>query len=41
MGSDVALMQLHGIAQKVKSKPLQAKAQAKLEQLAQARGLSS
>ncbi len=41
MGSDVALMQLNGIAQKVKSKPLQLKAQAKLEQLAQMRGLSS
>ncbi len=41
MGSDVALMQLNGIAQKVKSKPLQLKAQAKLEQLADMRGLSS
>jgi predicted DNA-binding WGR domain protein len=41
MGSDVALMQLNGIAQKVKSKPLQLKAQAKLEQLAEMRGLSS
>ncbi|HWS27784.1 MAG TPA: DUF4132 domain-containing protein, partial [Xanthomonadales bacterium] len=41
MGSDVALMLLHGIAQKVKSKPLQLKAQAKLEQLALARGLSA
>ena len=41
MGTDVALMLLHGIAQKVKSKPLQEKARAKLDQLALARGLSA
>ena len=41
MESDVALMLLHGIAQKVKSKPLQEKARAKMEQLALVRGLSA
>lgn len=41
MGSEVALMLLHGIAQKVKSKPLQEKARAKIEQLALAQGLSA
>jgi hypothetical protein len=41
MASDVALMLLHGIAQKVKSKPLQEKARAKLEQLALVRGLTA
>ncbi|MFO1495655.1 MAG: DUF4132 domain-containing protein [Lysobacterales bacterium] len=41
IGSDVALMLLHGIAQRVKSKPLQAKAQARLEQLALTLGLSA
>lgn len=41
MGSDVALMLLHGIAQKVKSKPLQLKAQARLEHLALSLGLSA
>ena len=40
MESDLALMLLHGIAQRVKSKPLQEKARAKLEQLALVRGLS-
>jgi hypothetical protein len=41
IGSDVALMHLNGIAQKVKFKGLQEKARAKIDQLAQARGLSA
>lgn len=41
IGSDVALMHLNGIAQKVKFKGLQEKARAKIALLAEARGLSS
>lgn len=41
IGTDVALMHLHGIAQKVKFKGLQAKAQGKIEEIARARGLSA
>ncbi len=41
IGSDVALMHLNGIAQKVKFKGLQEKARSKIEQMAQARGLSA
>ncbi len=41
IGSDVALMHLNGIAQKVKFKGLQEKARAKIDQMAQARGLSA
>lgn len=40
IGSDVALMHLNGIALKVKFKGLQAKAQEKIEAIAEARGLS-
>lgn len=40
-GSEVALMLLHGISQRVKSKPLQAKAQQCLAQLAELRGLDA
>jgi hypothetical protein len=41
IGSDVALMHLHGIAQKAKFKGLQEKASEKVEQIAAARGLSA
>ncbi len=41
IGSDVALMHLNGIAQKVKFKGLQEKARAKIDLLAEARGLSA
>ena len=41
MGSDVALMHLHGFAQKAKSRGLQHKAQAKIDAIAEARGLSA
>lgn len=40
IGTDVALMHLHGIAQKVKFKGLQEKAREKIDQIAEARGLS-
>ncbi len=40
IGTDVALMHLNGIALKVKFKGLQAKAQEKIEAIAEARGLS-
>lgn len=40
LGSDVALMNLNGIAEKLKFKGLQEKARAKIAQLAEARGLS-
>jgi predicted DNA-binding WGR domain protein len=40
IGSDVALMLLNGIAQKVKFKGLQDKAREKIDQVAEARGLS-
>ncbi|MEH3147706.1 MAG: DUF4132 domain-containing protein [Methylobacterium frigidaeris] len=40
IGSDVALMNLNGIAEKLKFKGLQDKARAKIAQLAEARGLS-
>lgn len=41
IGSDVALMLLNGIAQKVKFKGLQDKAREKIDAIAQARGLSA
>lgn len=41
IGTDVALMHLHGIAQKVKFKGLQQKARNKMDELAGARGLSA
>ncbi|MFJ7440125.1 DUF4132 domain-containing protein [Methylorubrum thiocyanatum] len=41
LGSDVALMNLNGIAEKLKFKGLQEKARAKIAQLAEARGLSA
>ena len=41
IGTDVALMHLHGIAQKVKFKGLQEKAREKIDQIAEARGLSA
>ncbi len=41
IGSDVALMYLNGIAEKARHKPMQAHARAKIEALAQARGLSA
>jgi predicted DNA-binding WGR domain protein len=41
IGSDVALMHLNGIAQKVKFKGLQEKARARIDQMAQARGLTA
>ena len=41
IGSDVALMHLNGIAQKVKFKGLQEKARAKIDQLAEMRGLTA
>ncbi|MDI3281690.1 WGR and DUF4132 domain-containing protein [Polyangium sp. 15x6] len=41
IGSDLALMHLNGIAQKVKFKGLQEKARAKMDEVAQNRGLSA
>ncbi len=41
IGTDVALMHLHGIAQKVKFKGLQQKAREKIDQIAEARGLTA
>ncbi len=41
IGSDVALMNLHGIAQKVKFKGLQEKAKEKIEHIAEERGLTA
>ena len=41
IGSDVALMHLHGIAQKLKFKGLQEKAREKIDQIAEARGLTA
>lgn len=40
IGTDVALMHLHGIAQKVKFKGLQEKAREKIDAIAEARGLT-
>jgi hypothetical protein len=40
IGTDVALMHLHGIAQRVRSRPLQERAAAKMEEVARRRGLS-
>ena len=41
IGTDVALMHLHGIAQKLKFKGLQEKAREKIDQIAEARGLTA
>jgi hypothetical protein len=41
MGNDMALALLHGMAQKMKSRSLQQRAQAKLDALAEQRGLSA
>lgn len=41
IGSDIALMNLNGIAQKLKFKGLQAKAKEKIQEIAKNRGLSS
>ncbi len=41
MGTDAALMHLHGMATKLKYKPLQARAKVKITEIADARGLSS
>ena len=41
IGTDVALMHLHGIAQKVKFKGLQEKAREKIDVIAEARGLTA
>ena len=41
IGTDVALMHLHGIAQKLKFKGLQDKAREKIDQIAEARGLTA
>ena len=41
MGTDVALMHLHGISQKTKTKGLQAAAQEKIALIAEARGLTA
>ncbi len=41
IGTDVALMHLHGIAQKVKFKGLQERAREKIDQIAEARGLTA
>ncbi len=41
IGSDVALMHLHGIAQKLKFKGLQEKAREKIDQIAEVRGLTT
>ncbi len=40
IGTDIALMHLHGISQKVKYKALQDKAKQKIEEIAEARGLT-
>jgi predicted DNA-binding WGR domain protein len=41
IGTDVSLMHLHGIAQKVKFKGLQEKARLKMDEMAKARGLTA
>jgi predicted DNA-binding WGR domain protein len=41
IGSDVALMHLHGIAQKLKFKGLQERAREKIDQIAEVRGLTA
>ena len=41
IGTDVSLLHLHGIAQKVKFKGLQQKAREKIDQIAEARGLTA
>ncbi len=41
LGTDVALMHLHGFAQKAKSRPLQDKARKKIEEIAAERGLTA
>lgn len=41
MGSTVALMQIHGVAQKVKSRPLQQKARDMLQRIAESREMST
>lgn len=41
LGTDVALMHLHGIAQKAKHKPLQERAAERIEEIAQRRGLTA
>lgn len=41
IGTDVALMHLHGIAQKVKSRALQERAAAKIQEIAETRSLTS
>lgn len=41
IGTDVALMHLHGIAQKLKFKGLQDQARQKIDQIAEARGMSA
>jgi hypothetical protein len=41
IGTDVALMHLHGIAQKLKFKGLQEKAREKIDQIAEARGFTA
>ena len=41
IGTDVALMHLHGIAQKLKFKGLQEKAREKIDEIAEARGLTA
>ncbi len=41
IGTDVALMHLHGIAQKLKFKGLQEKAREKIDQIAEVRGLTA
>jgi predicted DNA-binding WGR domain protein len=41
IGSDVALMHLHGIASKARNKPLQLRAQEKIAAVAEARGFSA
>ena len=41
IGSDAALMHLHGIASKAKNKPLQLRAQEKIQRVAETRGLTA
>ncbi|MEW6283740.1 MAG: DUF4132 domain-containing protein, partial [Candidatus Eremiobacterota bacterium] len=41
IGTDVALMHLHGMTQKLKSKPLQERARARLDDIAERRGLTT
>ena len=41
IGTDTAMLQLNGIAQKVKSRPLQEKAREKIDEIAEARGMSA